>query len=228
MYAAITGDIIGSSNLEPQERDLIFAKLHSEFKSINTTFNVVFPLNFVRGDSFQCIINDVSKALKLTLMLKTIFKKLEKDIEDTSSNDTSTLRKNWRIYNNLDIRISVGIGEIEYLKDTIALSDGTALQYSGRNLELMKSKNQKTLITSGTDILNKELEVELKLLDAIMDKWTPLSAETVYYLLQGYKEMDIAKTLSISQSAINQRKKTANWDAISFLLNRFENLMETI
>ncbi len=107
----------------------------------------------------------------------------------------------------------------------MSLSDGTALQFSGKELDKMKLKGQKTAIITSNPAFNRELEVELRLLDAIIDKWTVMSAEVVYYLLQNYNETETAKLLSISQPAINQRKRTANWDAIEFMLKNYQNLI---
>nr|WP_321451944.1 hypothetical protein [uncultured Carboxylicivirga sp.] len=226
MYVAITGDIVNSKHLNESQRDFVFSNIIDGFAKISSEISFVFPPEFIRGDSFQCVLNDQQKALVTALLFKTIFKMQSAD-NKTNINKEDNIRKNWRQYKNLDIRLSVGIGDIEYLKDSLALSDGTALHHSGRTLDKMKQKGQKTIITTVNDALNKELEVELKLLDAITDKWTPTSAEVVFYLLQHKKETDIASILSISQSAVNQRKQTASWDAIHMLLKHFEYLAAT-
>ncbi|MCU4164552.1 hypothetical protein [Carboxylicivirga caseinilyticus] len=227
MYVAITGDIVNSKDLDKNQRDFVFSEIRKGFSTISQEAEFVFPPEFLRGDSFQCVFKEIGKTLQMTLLFKSIFKMQASDLKNNSLVKDSKPRKNWRSYKNLDIRLSAGIGDIEYLKDSISLSDGTALHRSGRNLDKMKQKSQKTIITTGDEALNRELEVELKLLDAITDKWTPMSAEVVFYLLQQKKETEIAPILSISQSAVNQRKQTANWDAISLLLKHFEYLAQT-
>ena len=226
MYVAITGDIINSKQLDEEQRDIVFSEVQKGFMKISQNVNFVFQPEFVRGDSFQCVHNKVIKTLQITLLFKSIFKMQAFNSQTKEKNGRDITRKSLRSYKNLDIRLSVGIGEIEYLKDKLSLSDGTALQKSGRTLDTMKRKSQKTIITTEIEQLNKELEVELKLLDAIMDKWTAQSAEVVFYLLQNRKETEIASILSISQSAVNQRKQTANWDAILLLLKHFEYLSQ--
>ncbi|MCT4672508.1 MAG: SatD family protein [Prolixibacteraceae bacterium] len=219
MYASITGDIISSKNISLSQRDLILEKLQTDFNNISENFPLHYPFEFLRGDSFQGVSKDLKDALKITLSIKAIFKK------NGITTSDSLNKKNGRSYKNLDARISIGLGPIEYLHQQLSLSDGTALQLSGRSLEKMKSLNQKLIVTTEHDEINRELRVELKLLDAIIEKWTTHSAEVVYYLLQGNNETQTAQKLGISQSAVNQRKKTANWDAIVMLLDNFESLI---
>lgn len=234
MYAAITGDIIASKELDLATRDNVNELLINDFERVNKAFKLPYPFEFLRGDSFQGIASNVQDALKIALLVKCIFKKNFKQPFSIAGKKTAkekidiNLRRNWRIYNNLDARIAIGIGSIEYLKEKLSLSDGTALQYSGRELEQMKSKGQKISLLTTNNEVNRELSVELKLLDAIIDKWTVMSAEVVFYLLQGHNETEIAKLLDISQSAINQRKRTANWDAIEILLENYKKLIANI
>lgn len=225
MYAAITGDIIGSAKLNEAQRDEVNAVLKDDFKKLNSLNKMHFPFEFLRGDSFQGVTPDIANSLNLALQLKCIFRKNFSKTGNISKKN-AVERKNWRIYNNLDVRLSIGLGKIDYLKDHQAISDGEALQFSGRVLDEMKSNGQKFLIRSNSKELNRELEVELKLLDSIIDKWTPMSAEVVYHLLFDKKEKDISEILGVSQSAINQRKKTAAWDAIDMLLINYNYLID--
>ena len=82
-----------------------------------------------------------------------------------------------------------------------------------------------------TDILNKDFDEQLEpailLLDALIQKWTLNGAELVLYLLQNKKEEEIAGLLNISQSAVNQRKKNAQWFAIEKLIQYFEKSIQT-
>lgn len=230
MYAAITGDIIASKKLGLTMRDEVNTLLSMDFNHLNAKLKLQYPFAFLRGDSFQGVASNIHDALRIALLIKCVFKrnfKQQFSLADKNKQE-SKKRKNWRIYNNLDARISIGIGPIEYLKNELSLSDGTALHFSGRELEQMKHKGQKIILQTSDNEINRELAVELKLLDAIIDKWTVMSAEVVYYLLQGHNETETAKILNITQSAINQRKRTANWDAIEMLLSNFETLISKL
>lgn len=226
MYATITGDIIGSSKLNSSQRNEVFSALKEDFMTLNELNTMTFPFEFIRGDSFQGVTRDIYNSLNLALQMKCVFRRKYTGTKGVQKKQNAE-RKNWRVYNNLDVRLSVGIGKIEYLKNDQSISDGEAFKLSGRALEAMKTRGQKLLITTTNKALNRELEVELKLLDAIIDKWTPMSAEVVYHLLFHKTEREISEIFNVSQSAINQRKRTAGWDGIEMLLKNFKYLMET-
>ena len=54
----------------------------------------------------------------------------------------------------------------------------------------------------------------------------PLLSIIIYYKLQNKKEDEIANLLGISQSAVNQRTKTAQWYAIEKLIKYFETTIQ--
>jgi len=58
-----------------------------------------------------------------------------------------------------------------------------------------------------------------------MSGWVITSAEALYWTLVGFNEKEISEKLNVTQSAINQRKKTAGWTGVEALLQRFEELM---
>lgn len=87
-------------------------------------------------------------------------------------------------------------------------------------------KNKRTLaIKTGNDELDAELETAFKLLEVIMSGWGVTSAEVLYWTLLGLTENKIRDKIGKTQSAINQRKRTAGWSGIEPLLERFEELM---
>ena len=105
-------------------------------------------------------------------------------------------------------------------------SNGEAFQFSGRTLDEMKKTGRKMTLTTGINEINNEFDNAFLLFDTITDKWSSASAEVIYYLLKEMKETEIADTLGISQSAVNQRKKAAGWDAILSLMERYEQVMK--
>jgi hypothetical protein len=74
---------------------------------------------------------------------------------------------------------------------------------------------------------NEQIEPSVLLLDAVIQKWTHNGAELVFHLLQNKKEEEIASILHISQSAVNQRKKNAQWFAIEKLIRYFEKTVQS-
>ncbi|MDN3594099.1 SatD family protein [Zunongwangia endophytica] len=208
MIAVITADLIDSSSYPPEFLELVLETLQKEFDNFAENFSEE-KSNFkiYRGDSFQGIITNPENALLFSLFLKTALNKLE-------SKDSSAIKA--------DLRIAIGIGGYDLKRDEISESNGEAFQLSGRTLDDMKSNGRKLMLKTPNIDLNREFYTSLALFDFIADRWSTASAEVIYYLLQGYKEKEIAKIVGISQSAINQRKKIAAWDPISALLKRYE------
>lgn len=205
--AVITGDLISSSNFDNEKRRQIQLKL-------NAVLDKIFELDetkfFVyRGDSIQGIVNDPAKALRNAILIKAALKSLQ--FEDGKRSST------------VDIRIAIGIGEINFYGGNIQESDGTAFQYSGRELENLKKSSRSLSLIYEDNGKNKIWLVILSLMDEIMNKWTTSSAEIIYHLLLNKNETTISETLKISQPAVNLRKKHAGWDAIKEVLEYYEN-----
>jgi replicative superfamily II helicase len=105
-------------------------------------------------------------------------------------------------------------------------STGDAYTYSGRTLDSMKKYKRNLAIKTNDVSICRELETEFKLLEVILSGWTINSAEVIYWTLLELNENEISEKLKVTQSAVNQRKKTAGWIGIEPLLERFTELME--
>lgn len=212
MIAVITADLVNSSNYSEALLDEILKSLNSEFEILKREY-VEDALDFkiYRGDSFQGVISRFQDSLKIALQLKSLVNKV-KLRDEKPANPLA------------DVKIAIGIGSFDYKGDSMAESNGQAFQFSGRTLDEMKNESRKIRLKTPSVNLNSEFEASFFLLDTVMEKWSQASAEVVYYLLKGMKETEIANILSISQSAVNQRKKACGWEAISVLLKRFENI----
>ena len=209
MQAVITGDLIDSTIYTPQELDHILNTLNKEFKSVENQENVEFKI--FRGDSFQGIALDAATSLAVVLQLKSAINRLENE--------------NPKISGLTDFRIAIGIGTVNLKRASILESNGEAFQFSGRTLDTMKGDYPRLLLKTSETAINEEFKVSFSLLDSVLSKWSRASAEVVYYLLKGLKEKEIAKHLGINQSAVNHRKKAANWDAIALLLKRYDTVI---
>ena len=212
MNAVVTADVIDSTSLPVEGENLVLRAIYETFGKDSTMRTNVAESSFTitRGDSIQFELDDATKALKTALLLKAAINKI-------------TLLSNRKP--SIDVRIAIGIGEIAAKRLFVNESTGEAYTNSGRTLDSMK-KNKRTLaIKTGNDNLDAELETAFKLLEVIMSGWGVTSAEVLYWTLIGLNENEISDKLNITQSAINQRKKTAGWSGIEPLLERFEELM---
>ena len=207
MQAVITGDLIDSTKYTSQELDTILDVVNQEFEHFRSVYDADFKI--FRGDSFQGIVLDPTIALDLVITIKTAVNKIP--------------IKNKKISGLPDFRIAIGIGTINLKRESILESNGEAFQFSGRALDTMKGDYPRLLLKTADDDLNDEFNVHFSLFDSVTSKWSMSSAEVIYYLHKGYKEVKIAETLGINQSAVNHRKKVANWDSISLLLDRYRS-----
>ncbi|TQI70864.1 hypothetical protein JM79_1789 [Gramella sp. Hel_I_59] len=214
MIAVITADLLNSTRYSGELLTEVLDILNAEIEGIERKYkNSKFEL--YRGDSLQGIIEPVF-SFRSALRIKSAVNKLrsQKAIDSNS----------YRI--EADLRISIGIGTIEFERESIMESNGEAFQYSGRTLDEMKKTGRKMTLKTGIEEVNHEFDNAFLLFDTITDKWSSASAEVIYYLLKEMKETEIAETLGISQSAVNQRKKAAGWDAILSLMERYEQVMK--
>lgn len=217
--AVITADIIKSSSYDPVSYEFIINQLKEEANLIKKDFAPSYiEFEISRGDSFQLVLYDANKALQIAMRFKAAINKIV--LSNKKSKSSSKI---------VDIRMSIGIGAIEYESDVVSESNGPAFHYSGRGFDnLMKKNDIKTMIRTDNANINDEFETSLKLLDYLIDKWSIASAEVVYYLLQGLTETKIAERLGISQAAVNLRKKAAGWDEIQSILKRYEQVIKAL
>lgn len=210
MIAVITADLIDSTNYSEILMSRVMAVLKEEFLDIEKKLPSS-DFNIYRGDSFQGVLQNPAVALAVMLHLKTAISSI------------STTKKGKS--READLRIAIGIGSLDFQGKTIEESNGQAFQFSGRSLDEMKYEGRKTRLKTPNETINGEFDASLFLLDEITDRWSTASAEVIYFLLKGFKEKEIATELGISQSAVNQRKKAAGWEAVNALLMRYNNII---
>ncbi len=213
MIAVISADLLGSSDYSHELLEKVITVLKLEFEELKKTSGSQFKI--YRGDSFQGILYKPETSLRTVLRLKTALNQL---------NDSDlTHKRNMAI--KADMRCAIGIGTYDFERESVAEANGQAFQFSGRTLDNMKTSYRKTQLKTPIEEVDEEFNTSLLLLDTLTDKWSTASAEVIYYLLKGLKETEIGEELDISQSAVNQRKKAAGWEAIKSLLERYEKLI---
>jgi len=210
MNAVITADVIDSTKLSSQEENMVINAIYETFGNDSVRTNVDDSNFYIkRGDSIQIELNDASNALRSALLLKAAINKI-------------TLKGDGKTKPLVDVRIAIGIGDISGKRANVNESTGEAYTNSGRTLDSMKKNKRTFSIKTGIEDVDAELDTEFKLLEVIAAGWKVTSAEVLYWILQDLNEIEISSKLGITQSAINQRKKTAGWNGMEALLERFE------
>ncbi len=205
--AVISADIINSKKLSIKWRKLLPDRIE---ELMNRFLQKDGRYSMERGDFVQVEISP-RQGLAMLLLLKTGL--------NAMGSGSRVIKQENRV---VDIRISLGIGNVNLKGKTVGLSDGPAYQLSGTGLDQIKNNRQTIIMQCEEKDFNEELRVMAASLEFITNKWTRGSAEIISLLIEGKKEVEIAEILKISQSAVNQRKKTAGWEVINMMLQRYD------
>jgi hypothetical protein len=207
-YSVVTGDLIGSSKLNPNERKKLHFKLKRIYKQLISDFPVALPLpiDIFRGDSWQFIIANPVFALRISLCFRLLIKS--------------------EIYlPNIDTRMSLAIGKISFLsKNRISESDGEAFRISGQKLENMKS-TARLIIYIPSEKLSEPFQVITELTDFIISRYTGKQSLAVYGMLAGMGQEEITKLWKprISQQMVSKHLKSAGSNTIEKAVDFFEH-----
>lgn len=200
--AVITGDIISSRNIP--EKSLQLSRMKSTFAH---AIDVAGParVEVFRGDSFQLELSKPENALKASLLIRSGLKAIPEFYK----------RK-------LDVRMAIGIGKKGYRGKTVNESDGEAYQFSGLLSDTLKKMDVKLAIRTPWEAFDEEMNVSFKLVSAIIDEWSQVSAETVWLQLIAEKTQEqLARKLKISQPAVHKRIHKSHFSEIRLLEERF-------
>ena len=227
--AVITGDIVDSREMQPNFRQAFFADLNLFFQLLRKE-KWISMYEVTRGDSFQCLLDQKSNALRVALIIRTFVQSYtpadnspaKKSSKNNEKNKTESFPE------KTDVRLAIGIGEIDiHDKKSLSRSDGEAFWLSGNELETLKKLPYRMIIRTFDTKFNESIEPTMLLLDALVQRWTSNQAASILYKLRNFKEEEISKEFNISQPAVNQRIRTAQWYAVEKLLSYFENLVIT-
>lgn len=186
MKAVITGDIINSQKFGTEV-------WHKALQEIFIGKSSAEWENY-RGDEFQYLIQNAENSFLEFLKIKAGIKKIQ----------------------DLDVRVSIGLGEQNFVADKVSQSNGSAFVNSGRNLEKIKAEKVNLFINSDCKQLDQKLNLIFKWVSLTVDNWSVMSAEIVelFLLNPDINQEEAARRLQISQSSVSQRLKRANFDLL--------------
>jgi hypothetical protein len=230
IHGIITGDIVSSRDIEASIREKLFEDIGLLLEELKKTWINTFET--YRGDSLQCEARSPEYSLRVALIIRSFFRAYFPDELKPKAalkkGNKPTPSKGY-FATNFDVRLGIGIGTADFIKpNKITSSDGEAFRLSGEALDNLAGEPQRLALKTFNLSFDEQMEPSILLLDALIQKWTQNQAELVLYKLQDKKEEEIAGQLKISQSAVNQRTKTAQWLAIEKLVLYFEKTVKTI
>ncbi|MFQ3577782.1 MAG: hypothetical protein SNJ52_02075 [Verrucomicrobiia bacterium] len=175
-YAVLTGDMVSSSKLGPEQMDAAKALLHRlahEFGETHPDAVLGVPDVF-RGDSWQICLQRPALAITAAVFVRAGFKA-----------------------DDLDTRIGIGWGDVARLnKDRISESNGEAFTRSGQALDGLGKARRLALAQSGNPggaSPHGLFDAGVGLLDALISRWTRREAVAVYGSLRKLSQDAIAE-----------------------------------
>lgn len=198
----ITGDIVGSTNIKTEYRATLLNCLNTMKEELQCVSP--FTMELFRGDSFQLLVEDPTAALKVAILLRAGL------IHHTPDKENGM----W------DARISLGIGQVEFMADSIVTSDGEAFQYSGRLLDTM-NKTRLAIKTPWHDV-DEELDVSTAFADDIIKRWSGKQAGMMYLSLKSDSpKKKVAEHIGTSVQNVRNVLSSAREPLIRMYLERY-------
>ncbi len=201
MIAIITGDIIRSETTDPQEWMPVLKHFLKQQGSTPADWEIY------RGDAFQLKLQP-EEALFQCLLLKSIIKQKP----------------------GLDVRLSIGIGTIDYKAGKITESNGTAFVRSGRQFDRLKEDKTNLAFATGAAHTDTTLNLMARFASLITDNWSVAAAEIVQLSMEKpeLNQQQIADRLKINQSAVSQSRKRAQFDLLMDFNTYYKNLIKDL
>lgn len=208
LRAVLTGDLVGSRRLASKELQQATRALESAEQKIRSwgPQTVCGSMAFFRGDAWQLLLMDATRALRAALLVRAIL--LASDTCDT--------------------RIAIGLGEVDSLDpDQISRSTGEAFTLSGTSLDTLKDPFRLAIaVPRRAPSLHHWLPVVARLCDALVRDWTRRQAEILIEALdpQEPTQQQIAGRIQppVTQQSVAHSLAGAHWNALHAAVRVFE------
>lgn len=186
MTAVLLGDIIKSTKDTSSQWMLPLKQILLEYGKSPTDWEIY------RGDEFQISMRP-EDALLAIYKLKATMKSIK-----------------------MDVRISVGLGEVTYEAAKVTERNGPAFIRSGQLFESLKQKKLSLAIDSGNEHFDETMNILFRFAVSVMDGWLPQSADYVLEKLK-YPELsqsELGLRLGITQAAVSRRHTRSQIDLL--------------
>jgi len=235
MNATISADIISSTSLSIQEMTEMRAGVEQWFNDISAFYGHRNGFGFwgrlVKGDSIECFIENPHDALRIALMLK-VSALLISEHWESDANDNTLSNK---IFTKYGIRLAIGIGEMRIVDRQNGILDGEAIYRSGRAISDQTTNGKQKIIVKNTLFfacgdrsLEQQMNVMLGFMDQIYRRATSRQMRVLLHKLKGLTDKEVAQAMQLSVSTVNQHCTAIGWNAISDMLNYYENTLYPI
>lgn len=200
MKAVITGDIINSRKVDSSVWVKTLKEVLQDYGHEPQNWEIY------RGDSFQ-LITDAAEALEIALIIK------------------ATIRQ----HKQLDVRMAIGLGEIEYHSKKITESNGAAFINSGEQFQELKKNT--LAIKSPNKEFNNIFNVIFPLMMLFANNWTLSTSEIIKLALEdpSLNQSQLAEMLNKkSQSTISAALKRGGYEETMNVINLYKSELKKL
>ncbi len=210
-FLVIAGDLAPGSRVSDDKFSQVPDLIRASFQAVNRLVPSEGKLNYeiIRMDEFLALSPHPVHTMRSIVMVLSAFRFLSYK----------------ELMERLELRISIGIGPVEYAQDHLRESDGTAFRSAASGLQKMK-RNQRITIRTTEKTWNGEFDLSCSFMDILIRSWSDEQAEAIFLKMTGKNQIQISEMLGISQPAVNRRLKAAHSDTIMKFIHRFENLLK--
>ncbi len=201
MQAVLTGDIVNSTKLSLVKEKALVKLLQQILKP--------YKYEFYRGDSFQVLIKEAGNSLRIALLCRAAAIGITEN-------------------NKADVKVSIGLGEVEDRIKTLGSAKGEAFIISGRAFDELEKMNSRLMISTANTMTNLSFQIIADYINSIYSKMTSKQAKVIFELLKGGLQQDVVKRLKKSKSTISQHASSGRWPELEKILNQYELLVKAI
>lgn len=200
MISIITGDIINSRQAVPIDWLPVLKSVLNQYGKEPEAWEIY------RGDSFQ-LETTPEDALKIVIHLKASI----------------------RQFKGLDVRMAIGIGKKDYHASKITESNGEAFVNSGYAFNMLNKKKTLSLRSPWSKV-DEQINLSIDLALLTMNGW---QANAAYYIKTAiehpdWTQLQLAKKLNKSQSAISESLNRAGFEDIMRLEKNYRELITRV
>jgi hypothetical protein len=210
-YAVIAGELAPGARVSDEQFSKIPDLIRASFQAVNRLVPEEGKLKYeiIRMDEFLALSESPAHSMRSVIMLFSAFRFLSyKELSE-----------------RVELRISEGIGPVEFAQEHLRESDGTAFRKASSGIGKMK-RHQRISITCPVRAINEEFALACSFMDILIHDWSDEQAEALFLNLTGKNQMEISELLGISQPAVNRRLKAGHFNTVQKFILRFEHILQ--
>lgn len=214
LYATISADIVDSTKMSAEDTIRV-NKLLTDFLEPMKKVSEGSWGRVVKGDAFECVLQEPRDLLRVALMLKCHVKTFVPEVLNPE-------------FSKYGIRIAMAVGELRTSNEQLGIIDGDAIYRTGRAMEEKRPNVRGTMMYCNDGLEAEAVKAIVALCDVVINKSTGKQCEVLFNKLCGKDEGEMASAMGKSRPTVNAHSQKAGWIAIERAVKYFESLTFSI